>query len=85
MLEERVEELEKKAWQGNQTQLSLDKKGCQADEEGVGQEGGCLEGGLTHEEGGHQGHGGLIGAKGAIRMSGFGGSSAPRPLARSLK
>jgi hypothetical protein len=51
----------------------------------VGQEGGCLEGGLTHEEGGHQGHGGLIGAKGAIRMSGFGGSSAPRPLARSLK
>jgi hypothetical protein len=52
--------------------------------EGMGLE----EGGHSlEEEGGHQGHGGPMvrwGAKGAPRMSGFGGISVTSPLAPSL-
>jgi hypothetical protein len=59
MLEERVEELEKKTWLENQAQPSLGKKGRRVDEEGAGWEGACQKGGGL-KEGGHQGHGGLM-------------------------
>jgi hypothetical protein len=59
MLDERVQELEKKTQQENQAQWSLDKKGRWVDEEGAGGEDGMGRegGGISLEEGGHQGHG----------------------------
>jgi phospholipase C len=50
MLEERVQELENKTWQGNQAQWSLGKKDRWVDEEWAGGEGGAgREGGGLKE------------------------------------
>jgi hypothetical protein len=58
MLEEMIQELEKKSWQENKAQQSLGKKGHWFYEEGAGGEGGVgREGwGISLEEWGHQGH-----------------------------
>jgi hypothetical protein len=62
MLEEGVKELEKKTWQENQAQPSLDKKGRRVHGEGAEWEGTGREGGgqSLEEEGSHQGHGGSM-------------------------